>query len=316
MSNETTPGDGYQPWQNAPSFVQIAASQQGGSRGAQLWGLTLNGQMRTIYQETPGGSWSGWLGPDWNGNPQPAPFVDSAAAQQNNGNVQLWALDSKLGLWTTGQTSPGGNWTAWSGPGWNSAPRLDNIGASQQGGSRGAQLWGSNHDAGGLATTFQETPGGSWSGWGQWPDMGSVIDVSAAQQNDGRVQLWVIDDQSQLWSCWQTSPGGGWTGWSGPNWNGSPAFFNIEAVQQGGSRGAQVWGITRDYTLMTSYQESPGGGWSGWFAWPYPNTPQVIEMAAAQQNDGRVQLWVITSDGVLISTYQTSPGGNWTNWNQ
>ena len=59
MTTENAPGDGYQPWQNAPSFVQVAASQQGGNRGAQLWGLKNNGQMNTIYQVSPGSiSWT------------------------------------------------------------------------------------------------------------------------------------------------------------------------------------------------------------------------------------------------------------------
>lgn len=316
MTNGTNQGDGYQPWQGAPSFVQIAASQQGGSRGAQLWGLTYSGLLYSIYQETPGGGWSQWLGPKWNS--QPGGFIDIAAAQQNNGNVILAALDQRQALWQCGQTSPGGNWTQWQGPGWNSAPPLDSVAASQQGGSRGAQLWGGADDAGALLTSYQETPGGSWSQWFAWPypETPAALDVSAAQQNNGNVQLFVVDQNSRLWTASQTSPGGSWTNWSGPNWNDAPPVFNVEAVQQGGSRGAQVWGITLDYELYTSYQETPGGSWSQWFAWPYPNTPQVVELAAAQQNDGRVQLWAITSAGTLISTYQTSPGGNWTNWNQ
>ena len=99
-------------------------------------------------------------------------------------------------------------------------------------------------------------------------------------------------------------------------WENAPSFVQITACQQGGARGAQVWGVTKDYQLFTSYQETPGGAWSQWFAWPYENTPQVIELAGAQQNDGRFQLWAVASDGTLVCTYQTSPGGNWTNWNQ
>jgi hypothetical protein len=37
-----------------------------------------------------------------------------AAALQNNGCVQLWGIDMNLAVKTTAQTSPGGNWTAWS----------------------------------------------------------------------------------------------------------------------------------------------------------------------------------------------------------
>jgi hypothetical protein len=296
---------------------RLTASQQGGNRGAQLWGVQYNGTLNTIYQVTPGGSWSQWLGPDWAGAGNPKQVYELAAAQQNNGCAQFWALDTFLRLWTTWQTSPGGNWAAWSGPNWNSAQTgMKRIAASQQGGSRGAQLWGIT-DSYALVTTYQLTPGGNWSGWQGWAatsENSQFVEVTASQQNDGRVQLWALDTLGQLWSCWQTSPGGDWTGWSGPKWNGAPKLVNIAACQQGGSRGAQLWGITDDYTLVSDYQTSPGGGWSGWSTGNWSNAPQCYELTAAQQNDGRVQLWIVTLDQVLTSIYQTSPGGNWSSW--
>ena len=88
----------------------------------------------------------------------------------------------------------------------------------------------------------------------------------------------------------------------------------MAASQQGGSRGAQLWGITDNYTLISNYQVSPGGGWSGWSAENWLGAPSVTRVAAAQQNNGCVQFWALTTDRVLISTSQTSPGGNWTGW--
>jgi len=304
-------------WQNAPKLNKLTASQQGGSRGAQLWGVQYNGTLNTIYQETAGGSWSAWLGPGWAGAGYPSQVYELAAAQQNNGCVQFWGLDTKLQLWSTGQTSPGGNWTAWSGPNWNNAPiGMKRIAASQQGGSRGAQLWGITEDFG-LATCFQITAGGNWSSWAPWfatPQNSQFVEITAAQQNDGRVQLFALDTKQQLWSCWQTSPGGDWTGWSGPNWNGAPRLQNIAVCQQGGSRGAQIWGIDENYNLISDYQVSAGGGWSGWSTGSWSNAPQCFELTAAQQNNGNVQLWIVTLDQVLMSISQTSPGGNWGPW--
>ena len=303
--------NGYKPWQNAPTFTRIAASQQGGTRGAQFWGVQINNQLNSIYQETAGGSWSGWMGGGWE---KAKPVFDVAACQQNDGRVQLWALDIKQQLWTIWQTSPGGNWTGWSGPNWNGAQQLIEICACQQGGSRGAQFWGIQQDYT-LVTCYQVTPGGAWSGFAPWPAtpaQSQFIQLAAAQQNDGRVQLWAIDTNLQLWSCWQTSPGGNWTGWSGPKWDNAPKLLSIAASQQGGSRGAQIWGITENYTLVTDYQVTPGGGWSGWANWQ--DAPGVTQIAAAQQNNGCVQLWAVGTDNVLISTSQTSPGGNWTGW--
>ncbi len=308
--------NGIGPWENAPQLTMIAASQQGGSRGAQLWGLGIDYQITSIYQVTPGGSWSKWEGPDWAGPGGPALFVDLTAAQQNDGRVALWALDDRQQLWCIWQTSPGGNWSAWSGPNWNKATTLREICACQQGGSRGAQLWAIDQNDN-LVTCYQVTPGGDWSGWAPWPATpanSTFTQLAAAQQNDGRVQLWAIDSYLQLWSTWQTSPGGDWTGWSGPNWDNAPKLFNVAASQQGGNRGAQLWAITEDYTLISDFQVTPGGGWSGWSKGSWAGAPGVIQIAAAQQNNGNVEFWAITNDGVLIGISQTSPGGDWSGW--
>ncbi|HEX7178059.1 MAG TPA: hypothetical protein VF240_22570 [Pyrinomonadaceae bacterium] len=296
-------------WAGAPSLIQIEACQQGGKRGAQLWGVQQNYKLNSTFQVTPGGNWSEWIGPNWNGMNQQV--FDIAGALQNNGNVQLWVLDNRQQLYSISQNSPGGNWGQWSGPNWSGAPRMNAIGAAQQGGPRGAQLWGVTENQI-LTSTYQITPGGNWSPWQDWQKAPRCKDVAASGQNDGRLQLFVIDLELQLWIDWQTSPGGSWVGIQQPNWNNAPKMWNVCAAQQGGPRGGQVWGITRDYKLVTCYQGSPGGNWSGWQDWA--NTPQVVEIAAAGQNNGCVQLWAITSDGALISTKQTSPGGNWTGW--
>ena len=207
-----------QPWNNAPPLRIVAASQQGGPRGAQLWGVDTSGTLRSAYQETPGGSWSGWSGV-WNGA-SPGQLISVTAAQQNNGTVQIWVLDTNNLLYSNAQTSPGGNWTGWSPAGWNEAPALVMVAASQQGGSRGAQLWGVD-TSGTLRSAYQETPGGSWSGWsGVWngASPGQLISVTAAQQNNGTVQIWVLDTNNLLYSNAQTSPGGNWTGWSPSSW--------------------------------------------------------------------------------------------------
>jgi hypothetical protein len=304
-------------WQNAPTLTKLAASQQGGNRGAQLWGTEVNGTLDTIYQLTPGGGWSQWRGPDWAGPNYPKQLYELAAAQQNNGCVQFFALDMKLQLWTTAQSAPGGDWTAWSGPNWNNAPKgMTRIAASQQGGNRGAQLWGITEDKG-LATCYQQSPGGNWSGWKTWratPQNSQIIDLTAAQQNDGRVQLWALDTKLQLWSWYQTSPGGNWTAWSVPNWDGAPPLRTITACQQGGSRGAQLWGITPEFTLISNFQVTPGGNWNGWSSGSWENAPPVYELSAAQQNNGCVELWAVTTEQVLTAIGQTSPGGDWTGW--
>src|SRR5437667_41667 len=172
-------------------------------------------------------------------------------------------------------------------PSWQNAPPLVQIAASQQGGTRGAQIWGITEGYT-LITNFQETPGGTWAGWspmGSGPVQAGVQQVTAAQQNDGRVELWVTDNDEQLWTMWQTSPGGDWTAWSAPNWNSAPLLTAIVACQQGGTRGAQLWAIDQNEALWSTYQETPGGAWSGWLGPNWNGAASLIQLAAAQQNN-------------------------------
>jgi hypothetical protein len=300
-------------WMNAPPLMQIAASQQGGARGAQVWGITDGEQLISNYQVSPGGNWSGWSALNWNG--APAQVLQVAACQQNDGRCQVFATDNQMQLWTTWQTSPGGGWTGWEGPNWNGAPLLSQLAATQQGGARGGQVWGITvKDV--LVTCFQETPGGGWSSWDTSSFLGAPpsLDLAACQQNDGRVQIWILDQKQQLWSAWQTSPGGNWTGWSGPNWNGAQPFQWLACSQQGGSRGAQLWATDENNAVWSCYQETPGGGWSGWLGPNWNGATTLTQMAAAQQNDGRVEIWGVDMNMAVKTCWQTSPGGNWTGW--
>ena len=306
-----------QPWQSAPPLAAVAAAQQGGPRGAQLWGIDTTGTLRSTYQETPGGQWSAWSGV-WNGA-SPASLLSITAAEQNNAMVRIWAVDQGNALYSNAQTAPGGNWTGWSPAGWNGAPPLRSVAAAQQGGSRGAQLWGIDTN-GQLRSTYQETPGGQWSAWsGVWngASPASLLSITAAEQNNGMVRIWAVDAANILYSNAQTSPGGDWTGWSPPGeaWNGAPALRSVAAAQQGGSRGAQLWGITTAGQLVSTYQETPGGQWSAWSGvWNGDSPGQLISITAAQQNDGTVRVWALDAANTLHSNAQTSPGGNWTGW--
>src|SRR5436853_174157 len=150
-------------WENAPTLNKLTASQQGGNRGAQLWGVDYKGTVHTIYQTTPGGEWSKWLGPDWAGPGFPKQVYELAASQVKEGRTQFWALDMKLQLWSTWQDSPGGNWGAWSGPNWKNAPKFRNIAAVK---SYSGTILFAQDDQYGINCLLQNSPGSPhWTGW-------------------------------------------------------------------------------------------------------------------------------------------------------
>ena len=306
-------------WQNPPSFLnKLTASQQGGNRGAQLWGVDFKGTLYTIYQETPGGQWSSWKGPDWNGANRPKQVYELAACQRHDGTVQLWVLDMKRQLWTTWQNSPGGNWNGWHND-WNRPPgtfKFKKIAASQlqQTSGQPARFWGITED--GILTSCAEiAPAGNWGGWGDWkktPEDSRWIEVTACKQGDGKGAIWAIDTKKQLWGMGQVSPGGDWGTWTGPNWLNAPKVGNIAAVELGGEMGACIWALTDNYKTIFNWQTKPGANnWWGWGQGDNEDKMRAYEITAAGQNNKRQIVWVISLKQTLhaMTTDNTSPNG-------
>ena len=241
----------------------IAACAAAGKRTVQFWGLDHRNNLVSKYKNTDG-PWSDWLGREAFGPNAPKQFTHVAAAQQGDFRVQLWALDHKQQLWSCTESIRRGEWDKWEGPNWNNSSALNFVCGCRQGGKQSAVLWALDQDYN-LLTCHQEKFRDPWSPWVGCasPPNSQLFSLTAAQQNDGRIQFWALDTRLQLWSSYQTSAGGGWTGWYGPNWEGAPKLLKIVAAKQGGNRGAQIWGITRDYQPISNFQLTAGGNWNG-----------------------------------------------------
>jgi hypothetical protein len=215
---------GPEPNAKSPSGLQrLAASRQGGTRGAGLWAITQFSSLIYTFQPDPPVSgkdrytvWDTNWEP-WPATPENSKFAEIAAAQQNGGLVQFWAIDTNNQLWSRSQISVGGDWGPWSPPNWDGAPPLIKIAASEMGGSRGQVVWGITKDNS-LVCNFQLGVGTGWSGWssGRWWNAPPVQDVAACMNNNSCVQLWAITLDEQLISVSQLAADQGWGPWSPP----------------------------------------------------------------------------------------------------
>jgi hypothetical protein len=324
-SHDVRKGGSYMAWQNAPALNKLTASQQGGNRGAQLWGVDFKGTLHTIYQKTPGGDWSNWMGPDWAGPGYPKQVYELAATQQNDGRVMLFVLDVKQDLWCISQHSPGGDWTGWQRPEWNGmrSGDLTKLCAAPHGSKGFGQLWALTGD-GSIVGNHQARQDGPWfQGWYDWqttPENSKFIEITAARQGNGHTALWGLDTKRQLWYMEQTAgdadPPGGWGPWKGPNWEGAPKLRNIAACQ--GKEGALIWGIGEDeWRIFHNWQLGPGSNkWGGWQIGDWMNGPFSYELTAAGQNNGCAQVWAISLQQVLHSIAQIPPSCGWKmSWN-
>ena len=205
---------------------------------------------------------------------------------------------------------------------WHNAPVLTKLTASQQSGKHGAQLWGVDLK-GTLYTTYQKTPGGTWthwmsSGWAEKNYPRQVFELASAQRYDDSTQLWVLDTQHQIWTTWQASPGGHWHPWQGPGWNDVPSHLKlkkISATQLAGSHGAQFWGITDDGVLIGCTQIAPAGDYTPWQEWTRtPQHSRWIEVSGCKQGNGFGVLWGIDEELQLWCMFQKVEGGEWGPW--
>ena len=303
------------PWQNAPALQKLTATQQGGNRGAQLWGVDVRGKLYTIYQKSPGGEWSNWMSIDWAPTNHPKQVYELAAVQLGDGRVKLWVLDMKRSIWTTEQESAGGDWMNWfhsTSTKWNNAPgTFKKMAASHMGkGTMDAEsaMFIGLKEEGNLAVCFGGT--GRWTRFrDNWHEITDLVETTACQQGGkGHVAHWGLDYKGQLFATFEEQPGTGNFGpWIGPNWGGAPPLRNIAAVQ--GSHGAIIVGQDTDYDIVANFQPSPGStNWSGWSKWP--NAPKCFELTAAGQNNGKAQIWAVTLKQNLTSIAQLD-GGRW-----
>src|SRR5437660_5315088 len=303
------------PFTQSPLLISLGASQAGGGLGAMLWGIDPTGAIWSTHQQSPGGAWTAWTGPSFNGQSFAAKQV--AVAGQNTGVLQLWALDQGGMLWAAGQQ--GGGWTPWRGPNFNGQPgALSFIAAAEQKGNRGVELWAVDAK-GAIWTIYQKTPGGPWSSW-EGPGFKNqpvpAKQVVAAGQNNGNVYVWALDAGGSLRGIGQQWPGGDWGPWTGANIAGQPGpFTQIAASQQGGNRGVEIWAIDGGGQIWTLYQTTAGGAWSRWEGPGFKNQPvPMAQLAASQQSNGCCELFTLDARGQIWAIPQSWPGGDCGPW--
>ncbi len=209
------------------------------------------------------------------------------------------------------QTSPNGGWSAWSSLG---APSTQFLGALAVARNADGHLEAFARvglmSTGSLWHIWQTAPGGGWSAW---DDLGGNVGahvVVIGQNQDGRLEAFVVSSTGTLQHIWQTTPGGGWSGWSDL---GAPVSLTEGlTVGQNLDGRLEVFAAGTDSALWHLWQEVPNGGWSTWSSLGSPEAP-LSEPAAGRNQDGRLEVFAI-GQNELWHMWQTSPGGAWNAW--
>jgi hypothetical protein len=125
--------------------------------------------------------------------------------------------------------------------------------------------------------------------------------------SDGRVEMFAVGANSDIWHDYQTAANSGWNGWidlangnsiAGPACN-HDLDGRLEVFVETGS--GRVW---------HNYQ-TPGGG-GAWNGWANQGGPGLTNLIALTNLDGRIETFGIGTNGDVWHEWQTSANGSWT----
>src|SRR5207248_2679367 len=140
--------------------------------------------------------------------------TDLEVGKNANRFLEIFTVASDKALWHRKQTTLGTNWGNWASLG---QPLLGLNGYTAVTANKHGRLevFCTGID-GALWHIWQVAPNGTWSTWGflGTPQGTNSISYPVAGENeDGRLEAFVIASDNALWHKWQATPGGTWGGW-------------------------------------------------------------------------------------------------------
>jgi subtilisin family serine protease len=185
-------------WRQIPGLLNSAATALNSAGKLEWFGTNSQGQAFSST-DGPNGA-TAWT---------PVPFAGvlrSVAAERNVNNVvELFALDSTQHIWHCWETSPSsGTFTPWL----TLDGQLSRIAVARN--SNGLlEVFGTNS----LGQAFHRSAGlgvNAWLPWAQFNEpfaVGPLYSMATETNADGRVEVFAVNFNGQLWHSWQTTAG-------------------------------------------------------------------------------------------------------------
>jgi hypothetical protein len=224
-----------------------------------------------IEQTASSNGWSNWSSL---GTPA-ADWLDGVAvATSADGRLEVFAI-SHWTLWHIWQ-EPGGGWSPWTSHGTPPGTNFNNDAPVLRANTQGRlELFAVGTD-GALWHIWQTTPSGGWSDWtshGSPPGCVLRTDTPGlAAGADGRLELFAVSTDGQLWHIWQTTPSGAWSSWTShgrpPQTDpmAQPGVWLAPAVALNSAQRLELFITGHDKQLWHIWQTAPGQGWSNWLS--------------------------------------------------
>ena len=230
-ASENAPGVGWSAWSDL-SGAQIQpgfAIGQNLNGRLEIFGVNPDDQVMTNLQ-TDNGGWAGWtLLTSGGASPHGASGAEHlrpelAVARNLDGRLEVFGIGAGTLVWHIAQQSAGGPWGAWSSIGVRLRPgvvvgqnhdgRLEIFGFPVSSSPQSTSPTDSAVPMREVAALSQLSPGGTW---GASTDLGGSLQASqlvAGNTADGRIQIFAVGSNGDVWSDWQTTAGSSWSGWT------------------------------------------------------------------------------------------------------
>jgi hypothetical protein len=275
----------------------------------EIFAVTYGGGVVHRWQLSTGG-WSGWayLGPTTGPT-----YGLSGAATNIDGRVEVFGVTSEAKATHAWQTSPGGSWTGWATLEINFG-FVNGVGAALDA-HHELEVYTLSNVAGGpnqLSNMWfdqQVEPGGAWSGYSEFV-VGDFLPgggAGVARNHDGRIEVFGIGLNSQMYHAWQTDLIGDWHGFvslGGGFESGAGAAANADGR-------LEVFGVGFDDQMYHAWQTTAGGAWTGW----HPMGGLFLGGSSVAANvDGRLEVFGVGLNNQMYHAWQVKPGGAWSAW--
>jgi hypothetical protein len=199
------------------------------------------------------------------------------------------------------QTSPNGNWSAWSTLGGHEILQLSP--ARNADGRLELFALGGDHA---LYHTWESSPGGAWNSWEGLAGH-DLQQITTGNDADGRLEIFALGSDKAVYHIWQTSPNGGWGQWEGLAGH---DLRQISLARNADGR-LELFALGGDDAVYHIWQTTPNGGWSQWEGLAGHDLRTID---ATENADGRIELFAIGGNKALYHIWQTAPNGGWGQW--
>lgn len=145
-----------------------------------------------------------------------------------------------------------------------------------------------------------------------WDSLGntSLSDIQVATNSDGRLEVFGLRADGELWHRWQLRPRSGWS-----EWESLGGGNQLIAVGRNRDGRLEVFSVAGDQ-LWHRWQVRANGGWSDWTTLGSA-VGGIRQLAVGKNWDGRLEVFARRQSGEIVHIWQDRRGaGGWSDWSQ